>query len=176
MILPAVLDWLLAAAATPTPSPTPTPAPGSGSAAVPKELLWTIVDYGIRAAGALGIPAALTWFLVDRRRTKAAATVDERSIGANVAKNDASAFEAHVLAVEKAVTMERASFDRQIARLDAEMLDAEARHARRVQELVADSVAKDMLAADLAAKVATLTEELMHHRASARPNDGEGVA
>jgi hypothetical protein len=136
----------------------------------------TLFDYGIRALGALGIPAAVTWFLVDRRRTKAAATVEERSITANVAKNDAGAFEAYVLAVEKAISAERASKDRQIANLERELADAEARHARRVQELVADSVAKDMLAADLRSQVATLTREAQESRARARVDDGEGVA
>jgi FAD/FMN-containing dehydrogenase len=175
MTLPAVVDWLLAAAATPTPTPTPAPGPAAVSPA-PTDLLWKIVDYGIRAAGALGIPAAVTWFLVDRRRTKAAATVDERSITANVAKNDASAFEAYVLAVEKAISAERASKDRQLLNLEHLLADAETRHAVRVQELVADSVAKDMLAADLRAQVATLTRELRETRARARANDEEGVA
>jgi hypothetical protein len=139
-------------------------------------MMITLFDYGIRAIGALGIPAAVTWFLVDRRRTRAAATVDERSITANVAKNDASAFEAYVLAVEKAIAAERGSKDRQIANLERELADAEARHARRVQELVADSVAKDMLAADLRAQVATLTGKLQEYRARTRVDDGEGVA
>jgi hypothetical protein len=139
-------------------------------------MMITLFDYGIRAIGALGIPAAVTWFLVDRRRTRAAATVDERSITANVAKNDASAFEAYVLAVEKAISAERASKDRQIANLERELADGETRHARRVQELVADSVAKDMLAADLRAQVATLTGKLQEYRARTRVDDGEGVA
>lgn len=136
----------------------------------------TLFDYGIRAAGALGIPAAVTWFVVDRRRTRAAATVEERSITANVAKNDAGAFEAYVLAVEKAIAAERGSKDRQIANLERELADSEARHARRVQELVADSVAKDMLAADLRSQVATLTREVKESRARARVDEGEGVA
>lgn len=162
MTMAQLADWVVHAA-----EQLPAPAP---------HVLWTLFDYGIRAAGAIGIPTVVAWFFVDRRRTRAQGTVEERSIAANVAKNDAGAFEAHVLAVEKAVTMERVSFDRQIARLEADIAEAEVRHARRVQELVADSVAKDMLNADLRAQLATLTEELMHHRASARPNDGEGVA
>jgi hypothetical protein len=170
VILASLAEWVLLAADQP-PTPTPTPAPAAA-----REWWWTLADYGIRAAGAIGLPAALTWFFVDRRRTRAAATVDERSVNANVAKNDASAYEAHVLAVEKGLTLERASFDRQIARLDGELTDLEARHARRVQELVADSVAKDMLAADLRAQVATLKAELKQHRAAARRSGGEGVA
>jgi hypothetical protein len=165
VILATAAEWVLRAAEQ---------APADGQSV--QDMLFMVVDYGIRAAGAIGIPTVLAWFFVDRRRTRAQGAVEERSITANVAKNDASAFEAHVLAVEKAVTMERASFDRQIARLQAEVLDAEERHARRVQELVADSVAKDMLAADLGAKVATLTRELHELRALARANDGEGVA
>jgi hypothetical protein len=144
--------------------------------AATQNVLVMLFDYGIRAIGALGIPAAVTWFLVDRRRTKAAATVEDRSITANVAKNDAGAFEAYVLAVEKAIAAERGSKDRQIANLERELADAEARHARRVQELVADSVSKDMLAADLRAQLATLTREAQESRARARADEGEGVA
>jgi hypothetical protein len=162
MTMAQAVDWVVHAA-----DQLPAPAP---------HVLWTLFDYGIRAAGAIGIPTVVAWFFVDRRKTKAAATVEERSITANVAKNDAGAFEAHVLAVEKAVTMERVSFDRQIARLEAEMVDAETRHARRVQELVADSVAKDMLTADLRAQLATLSREVHQLRALTRADDGEGVA
>jgi hypothetical protein len=162
MTMAQVADWVLHAAEQ-LPAGTPS-------------LVVTLFDYGIRAAGALGIPAAITWFLVDRRRTKAAATVDERSITSNVAKNDASAFEAYVLAVEKAIGAERSSKDRQIANMESLLADAETRHAVRVQELVADSVAKDMLAADLRAQVATLTRELREYRARTRANDDEGVA
>jgi hypothetical protein len=162
MIMAEVVGWVLYAAEQAT--------------APVQHIAWTLFDYGIRAAGALGIPAAVTWFLVDRRRTKAAATVEERSITANVAKNDAGAFEAYVLAVEKAIGAERGSKDRQITNLERELADAEARHARRVQELVADSVAKDMLAADLRSQVATLTGKLRETRARAQLDDGEGVA
>lgn len=162
MIMTLAADWVLYAA-------DQAPAPV-------QHFAWTLFDYGIRAAGAIGIPTVVAWFFVDRRRTKAAATVEERSITANVAKNDAGAFEAYVLAVEKAIAAERGSKDRQIANLERELADGEARHARRVQELVADSVSKDMLAADLRAQVATLTRELRETRARAQLNDGEGVA
>jgi hypothetical protein len=162
MTMAQVVDWVVHAAEQ---------LPGNAPS-----LVMTLFDYGIRAAGALGIPAAVTWFLVDRRRTRAAATVEERSITASVAKNDAGAFEAYVLAVEKAIAAERGSKDRQIANLERELADAEARHARRVQELVADSVAKDMLAADLRVQVATLTREVQESRARARADSEEGVA
>ena len=159
MILAQLAEWMLRAA-----EQAPQTAPSMPA---------TLFDYGIRAAGAIGLPAAVTWFFVDRRRTKAAATVDERSITANVAKNDASAFEAYVLAVEKAIGAERASKDRQIVNMEHELADLATRHALRMQELVADSLAKDLLIADLQSRIATLTGEA---RARARDNDGEGVA
>ena len=116
-----------------------------------------VVDAILRIAGALGLPALLLWALKERRKTRAEGAVAERTVGAVVQKTDAGALEAHVLAIERAFSVERASKDRRIAELE-ERLD-------EVRQDCAEQIAdverrKDALIGELRDQVATLTARL----------------
>lgn len=118
------------------------------------------IDTALRVGGGVGLPGIITYFLVQRRRAKADATVAERTVNSTVVKADVGALEAHMLAVEAAFTMERASKDRQIAALRAEVQEVQTACDEKVAGLTAELRRKDGIIRDLTEQVSTLTERL----------------
>lgn len=119
-----------------------------------------LADLIVRLAGAIGLPAVLGGWLLDRRSHRAAGEVSERTVGASVARADAGALEAHVLAVERAFEIERNSKDRVIRELKEGMEQLDASCQRRVVEVTQEGRRKDALIGQLREEVATLTGKL----------------
>jgi uncharacterized coiled-coil protein SlyX len=118
------------------------------------------VDVALRVAGALGLAALLLWFVRQRRQDRAEALVAERTVGANVTRADAGALEAHVVAVEHAFEVERASKDREIAALTRQVAEAEGRCTRRVEDLEELVAQKDGIIGTLRTELATVTDRM----------------
>lgn len=126
------------------------------------------VDIVLRIAGGLGLPALVLWFFSQRKRTNAEGSVAERTVAANVTKADASALETHVLAIERAMDVERRQKDRNIRALEEEVRQVEKRCDERVTEMeqrhAAEMREKDTTIGKLRAEVATLTAAVQELR------------
>jgi hypothetical protein len=83
--------------------------------------------------------------------------VAERTVDAEVQKTDAGALEAHVLAIERAFSVERASKDRQIGELEERLNEVQADCAQRIRDV---ERRKDAVIAELRDQVSTLTARL----------------
>lgn len=121
-----------------------------------------VADWIVRVAGAVGLPAIIGYFLVDRRRTRAAAKVAERTIDADVAKADTTALEAQFLALDKAFGLERQSYERQVRALAAQMEEVRVDAARRMEEVRAMAAQQ---VAELRANLAEVRTKCDHMRA-----------
>lgn len=96
------------------------------------------LDVILRTLFALGVPGAGVWYLRERRKSRAADEVAERTVPAEVRIKDADALNAHIAAVERAFEVERESKDRRIAAQDHQLADQEQQIAHltvEVQEL-----------------------------------------
>lgn len=127
----------------------------------------TVLLTGIVGAVAALIPAVVLYFLKERRKAEAESDVAERTVESQVQKADVSAIEAHMIAVERAVTMERdsnarerESKDRQLAAMQAEVIRIESTCNARVQSLETAVALKDGQILGLQDEVAHLTIRL----------------
>jgi hypothetical protein len=94
--------------------------------------------------GAIGVPGgALTWWIRDRRKDKAAAVVAERTVDAEVAVKDVGGWQAQLAYVSAAFERERESLTRQIDDRDREieLLRSEGAHKDEVMALMRIQIA-----------------------------------
>ena len=91
----------------------------------------------------------VTFYVRDRRKTRAQAAVAERTVEADVTLKDTGALGASVAFVQEAFRVERESKDREIQRLTSKVAALEENEAR-----------KDVLIAELREQVADLTTRL----------------
>lgn len=98
---------------------------------------------------AFGLPGVLIWFLRDRRRGNAEATLAEDTVPAEVAIKGVAALEAHLVLVEKAFDAERASKDRQLA---------DQQH--QIEQLRADLEHRNAVILELRGEIADLQQRL----------------
>lgn len=98
---------------------------------------------------AFGLPGVVIWFLRDRRRGQAEATVAEETVSADVEIKGIAALEAHLVLVEKAFNAERASKDRQLAD-----------QQRQIEQLAADLEHRNAVILELRGEIADLQQRL----------------
>ena len=85
-----------------------------------------VADVVLRWLFALGVPGVGVWYFKERRKSRAADEVAERTVPAEVRIKDADALTAHITAIERAFEVERESKDRQIAEQSREIADLKA--------------------------------------------------
>lgn len=102
-------------------------------------------DIVVRFVFITAIPAAVVWYVRDRRKSRAESEVAERTVPAKVRIEDATGLSAHIAAVEGAFMVERLSKDRHIAEQD-----------KRIERLEATVSDRDEQIAVLRAEVAEL--------------------
>lgn len=102
-----------------------------------------ILDLLLRIAGGIGLPSFFIYLLRDKRKNDADTTVTESTVEAKIKSADISVLDATMIAVDKALKLERESKDEQIDTLREQLTEARGEVAvlrTRVQELM-DEVA-----------------------------------
>lgn len=97
-----------------------------------------VADIVLRWLFALGVPGVGVWYFKERRKSRAADEIAERTVPAEVRIKDADALTAHITAIERAFEVERESKDRQIAEQAAEIAELKqgrADDAERIADL-----------------------------------------
>jgi hypothetical protein len=84
------------------------------------------LDVAIRWAFGAAIPGAGIWYFKERRKSRAADEVAERTVPAEIRIKDSDALNAHIAAVERAFEVERESKDRRIAEQDQQITELKA--------------------------------------------------
>lgn len=83
-----------------------------------------IVDWILRVAVALGLPAIVLYYLKEKRKNAAESEVAERTVDSSVAQVDLTAVAQQLATMREALTMERESKNNLVADLRAQLGEA----------------------------------------------------